>query len=343
MADITGVAVHPLKSVVTHQEDNATTSEQKVELSASEKALSDHGADAKTSSPQNMVPMEVELWWSRFRHKMREPFSEFFGVFILILFGEGAIAQFILANGTRGDWQSVNWAWGIGVMLGVYISGPSGGHLNPAITFTNCIFRKFPWQKFPIYMLAQTLGAFCASAIVYANFKSAIDLIEGHNIRTTTGEHPTAGIFSTYPTKFMTRTGMFFSEFIASTILMFCLYALQDNKNVGAGKLTPLGLFFVVFGIGACFGWETGYAMNFARDFGPRVMSAMVGYGAEVFRADDHYFWIPMLAPFFGCTFGGWLYDVFLFTGDSPVNTPWMGLKRLMIGRGGNLVESSKA
>jgi Major intrinsic protein len=66
----------------------------------------------------------------------------------------------------------------------------------------------------------------------------------------------------------MTRTGQFFSEFIASTILMFCIYALQDNGNLGAGNLTPLMLFFVIFGIGACFGWETGYAINLARDFG---------------------------------------------------------------------------
>ncbi len=66
----------------------------------------------------------------------------------------------------------------------------------------------------------------------------------------------------------MTRTGQFFSEFIASTILMFCIYVLQDNGNLGAGSLTPLMLFFVIFGIGACFGWETGYAINLARDFG---------------------------------------------------------------------------
>lgn len=82
--------------------------------------------------------------------------------------------------------------------------------------------------------------------------------------------------------------------------------------------------------------------MNFARDFGPRVMSAMVGYGVDVFKAGGHYFWIPMVAPFLGCTFGGWLYDFFLFTGESPVNTPWMGLKRL-VRPGRKLVEESKA
>jgi len=111
----------------------------------------------------------------------------------------------------------------------------------------------------------------------------------------------------------MTKTGQFFSEFIASAILMFCIYALQDNGNIGAGNLAPLGLFFVIFGIGACFGWETGYAINLARDFGPRLMSYALGYGPEVWRAGNYYFWVPMVSPFFGCLFGGWLYGENLF------------------------------
>lgn len=139
-----------------------------------------------------------------------------------------------------------------------------------------------------------------------------------------------SGIFCTYPAEFMTRTGMFFSEFIASTLLMFLIYALKDDGNIGAGPLTPLGLFFIIFGIGACFGWETGYAINLARDFGPRLVSYMIGYGHEVWSAGGYYFWIPMVAPFFGCSFGAWLYDMFLFTGESPINTPAMGLKRLV-------------
>jgi aquaglyceroporin related protein len=233
-------------------------------------------------------------------------------------------------------------------MLGVYTAGISGAHLNPAVTFANCVFRKFPWRKFPTYLVAQVLGAMVASAVVYANYKSAIDVFEGGpDIRTVGSNTSTAGIFCTYPAAFMTKTGQFFSEFIASTILMFCIYALKDDGNLGAGNLTPLGLFFVIFGIGACFGWETGYAINLARDFGPRLVSYMIGYGHEVWSAGGYYFWVsqargsllsviclisikvPMVAPFFGCCFGGWLYDMFLFTGDSPINTPWLGLKRL--------------
>jgi aquaglyceroporin related protein len=178
-------------------------------------------------------------------------------------------------------------------MLGVYVSGKSGGHINPAVTFTNCVFRGHPWRKFPIYALAQILGAMAGAAIVYGNYKSAIDMFEGGaGIRTVSGDTATAGIFCTYPAPFMTRTGMFFSEVIASAILMMCIYAMADDNNIGAGKLMPLGLFFLIFGIGACFGWETGYAINLARDFGPRLVSYMLGYGHEVWSAGGYYFWV---------------------------------------------------
>jgi aquaglyceroporin related protein len=89
----------------------------------------------------------------------------------------------------------------------------------------------------------------CAAAVVYANYKSAIDVFEGGpDIRTVGLNTSTAGIFCTYPTAFMTKTGQFFSEFIASTILMFCIYALKDDGNLRAGNLTPLMLFFLIFG-----------------------------------------------------------------------------------------------
>ncbi|KAH0833565.1 hypothetical protein AYO21_05243 [Fonsecaea monophora] len=318
---------------ITHQEHFNVPQEQRRRTSVQDvPAFAEHGALVDHKIPQaDVVQQEPDLTWSRIRHFLREPLSEFFGVFILILFGDGVVAQVVLSGNTKGDYQSISWGWGLGVMLGVYTSGISGAHLNPAVTLANAIFRKFPWRKFPIYMLAQILGAMAASAIVYANYKSAIDVFEGGpGIRTVGGETSTAGIFCTYPAPFMTKTGQFFSEFIASAILMFLIYALKDDGNLGAGDLTPLGLFFVIFGIGACFGWETGYAINLARDFGPRLVSYMIGYGHEVWSAGDYYFWVPMVAPFCGCAFGGWLYDMFLFTGESPINTPYMGLKRFL-------------
>lgn len=181
-------------------------------------------------------------------------------------------------------------------MIAVYVAKKSGGHLNPAVTLANCVYRKFPWRKFPVYLLAQVLGCMCGAAVVYGNYRSAIDTFEGYGIRTVGGNTSTAGIFCTYPAAFLTKTGMFFSEYVASSILMFCIYAMADN---GAGNLMPLCLFFLIFGIGACFGWETGYAINLARDFGPRLVSYMIGYGHEVWSAGGYYFWVSLyFGPF---------------------------------------------
>lgn len=268
--------------------------------------------------------------WARIRHKLREPIAECMGTMVLILFGDGVVAQVVLSGGTKGDYQSISWGWGIGVMMGVYISGGiSGGHLNPAVTLANCIFRGFPWKKLPVYAFAQFLGAFIAAFIVYGNYKSAFDNFEGHGIRTVIGPTASAGVFCTYPAPFMVTVGEFFSEVIASSLLIMVIFAINDSNNIEAGPLAPLILFFLIFGIGACFGWQTGYAINPARDFGPRLASYILGYGPKVFTAYHTYFWIPIVAPCFGCSFGGFLYDLLLYTGtESPMNKPYFGLKR---------------
>ena len=164
-------------------------------------------------------------------------------------------------------------SWAIGVMLGVYVAGSiSGAHLNPAVTLANCIFRKFPWRMFVPYTIAQTFGAFIAAAVIYANYRAAIDMYEGVGTRTVTGDTATAGIFCTYPAPFTTTIGQFFStiqidflmvgEFLASGMLMFVIFAITDQGNLPAGNLTPLALFFLIFGIGSCLGWQTGYAVT---------------------------------------------------------------------------------
>ncbi|KAK1082880.1 glycerol channel [Friedmanniomyces endolithicus] len=292
---------------------------------------------------------QQDWWWAKVRIALREPFAEFFGTMILVLFGDGAVAQVLLSTGQKsapggdgfGNYQSINWGWALGVMLGIYVAGDSGAYLNPAITFTNCVLRKLPWRRFPIYLLAQFLGGFVASGIIYGNYIDGINKVEGPGLRTVPpSPTATAGIFCTYPQAFDTTAPQFADEFLASAILMFVIYALKDDSNKGqfsaSGAWFPLAMFFLIFGIGACFGWQTGYAINLARDFGPRLMSYAVGYGGEVWSAGGYYFWyepmllVPIVAPFCGCLFGGILYDVFLYTGpDSLVNQPWFGLKDL--------------
>ncbi|VUC23231.1 unnamed protein product [Clonostachys rosea] len=274
---------------------------------------------------------EDEPAWTGIREYCQDFFSEFFGTCVMILFGDGVVAQVSLSEQKKGDYQSISWGWGLAVMLGVYCSSKSGGHLNPAVTFCNCLFRGHPWRKLPVYALGQLLGAMAGAFIVYGTYYQAIDNMEGPGVRTVGGTTSTAGIFCTYPASFLTRTQMWWSEIVSSTILMFVIFAMADPKNGNARKLMPLGLFFLIFGIGACFGWQTGYAINLARDFGPRLVSYIVGYGHDVWSAGGYYFWIPMVAPFFGTAFGAFLYDIFMYTGkDSPVNTPWWGFKRLL-------------
>jgi len=285
-----------------------------------------------------------ELWWPHIRYLLREPFAEFWGTFVMILFGDGVVAQVVLTAGDKGapggdgfgNYQSISWCWGIGVMLGIYVAGDSGGFLNPAITFSSCLYRGLPWKRFPIYFVAQFLGGMLGSAVVYANYYGAIDNYEGKGIRTVPpAPTATAGIFCTYPAAFLTKGQQFVSEFITSSILMFCIMALKDDFNVGAmGKNTgstalfPLALFFLIFGLGAAFGEQTGYAINLARDLAPRLMSYIVGYGPEVWSAGDYYFWVPCVASFVGCVFGGGLYDLFIYAGpESPFNKPAFGLK----------------
>lgn len=213
-----------------------------------------------------------DLWWSKVRLALREPFAEFFGVFIMVLFGDGSVAQVLLSAGEKsapggngfGNYQSINWGWGLGVMLGIYVAGDSGAYLNPAITFTNCLLRKLPWRRFPMYLLAQFLGGFIAAGVIYGNYINAINEFEGGSGIRTVPPNPTAtaAVFCTYPQPFLTKASQFFSEFIASTILMFVIFALKDDSNnglsCGSGNWFPLALFFLIFGLGACFGWQTG-------------------------------------------------------------------------------------
>lgn len=180
----------------------------------------------------------------------------------------------------------------VAVMLGVFVAKKSGGHLNPAVTLANCVYRRFPWNRLPIYAFAQLLGGMLGATVVYLNYISAIDVFEGGiDIRTVdNAATSTAGVFATYPVAFLSTRGQFFSEFLSSAILMFCLFALVD---AGVGNMLPIFLVFLIYGLGASFGWETGYAMNMARDFGPRLVSYFVlGYGTEVFTFGNTYFWV---------------------------------------------------
>ncbi|KAF9468647.1 aquaporin [Collybia nuda] len=282
----------------------------------------EHLTESDTQSYHNAHVTHYPNRWSRYREILREPVAEFLGVAILVIFGAGVDCQVILsmnsgvASFPRGSYLSINFGWGIGTALGVWVSGGiSGGHINPAITLAFATYRGFPWKKVPIYIFAQVMGGLVGAGLVYANYIHAIDIVEGgRHIRTQT----TASLFSTYALPYMTNVSSFFSEFLATAVLVIAVFAMTDQKNLPPPTgLAPLLLFFLVLGLGTSLGMETGYAVNPARDFGPRLLTSMVGYGKAVYTFRNQYWiWCPILGPILGAQAGAFFYDAFLFTGE---------------------------
>lgn len=263
--------------------------------------------------------------WMRLREPFREYIAEFVGVAVLIIFGVGADCQVVLSANTgiasspKGDYLSLNCGWAIGTAMGVWISaGISGGHINPAVTLALATWRGFPWRKVPGFLFAQLLGGIVGAGLVYVNYIHAIDIVEGgRHVRTLN----TAGLFATYAADYMTNVSCFFSEFLATVVLIIVIHAMNDKKNAPPpAGLAPLVLFFLILGIGASLGMETGYAINPARDLGPRMLTAMVGYGRQVFAFRNQYWiWCPVIAPFLGAQVGTIFYDLFFYKGQDNV------------------------
>jgi len=245
------------------------------------------------------------------REIRREILAEFLGTFVLIVFGVGVVAQFVLSRSTAGSYLAINLVWGLGVTMGCYVAGGiSGAHLNPAVTVALAVHRGFPWRKVPLYALAQLAGAFAASAVVYLTYYEALGQFDG-GVRQVLGGQGTAGIWATYPQAFLsTLPGGFIDQIVGTAMLMAVICALTDTRNAppGAG-LAPVVVGLLVVAIGAAFGFNSGYAINPARDFGPRLFTALAGWGTEVFRAGNGWWWVPVVAPPIGAVLGGWLYD----------------------------------
>ncbi|MEO6472551.1 MAG: MIP/aquaporin family protein [Aeromicrobium sp.] len=232
--------------------------------------------------------------------------AEFLGTFILILFGVGVVAQ--VAAGGIGDHDSIAWGWGLGVMLGIYVAGQvSGAHLNPAVTFALALFQKFPWPKVGPYMFAQLAGAFVAALIVRWNYSEVISKFDpGHTIKSQ-------GIFSTLPgngTLPVGEMGALRDQIIGTAILVLLVFAITDARNSAPlSNMTPFIVGLLVVAIGMAWGTNAGYAINPARDLGPRFASFITGYrGAFRDQYGNFYFWIPIVGPLIGGAVGGALY-----------------------------------
>ncbi|CAM5277020.1 MULTISPECIES: MIP/aquaporin family protein [Streptomyces] len=247
---------------------------------------------------------------------LRELSAEFVGTMILILFGCGVVAQVIAGGaltdppGGLGDHDSIAWAWGLGVTLGVYVAARlSGAHINPAVTVALATFRGFPWAKVLPYSLAQTAGAFVAALLVRWNYSEA--LAKADPLHTFT----TQIVFSTLPSNGnpglpVSEWGAFRDQVIGTAILLLLIMALTDLLNTPPGaNLAPFVIGLVVVAIGMAFGTNAGYAINPARDFGPRLASFLTGYD-DAWRDQygNLYFWVPIVGPLVGGVIGAGMY-----------------------------------
>jgi MIP family channel proteins len=243
----------------------------------------------------------------------REIAAEFLGTFLLIVFGVAVVAQVVLSGQKNGVYLSINLGWGLAVMIGAYAAaGVSGAHLNPAVTLALAVHRGFPWGKVLPYAAAQLAGAFVASAVVFVTYREALSAFDG-GVRQIAGDLGTAGIWATYPQPFLSLAGGLIDQIVGTALLIVGIFALTDRRNSAvAASATPAAVGALVVLIGATFGFNAGYAINPARDFAPRLFTALAGWGGEVFHAGNGWWWVPVVGPSIGAVLGGYIYDFFI-------------------------------
>lgn len=235
--------------------------------------------------------------------------AEFLGVALLIFFGAGCVAAARVAGASLGLWE-ISIIWGLGVALAVYLTaGISGAHLNPAVTIALWKFACFDKNKIIPYILAQLSGAFAGAAIVFLLYHQLITHYEiTHDIIRNSSEGLyTAGIFSTYPNPNIDLFTAFIVEIVITAILMCLILALTDDGNgVPKGPLAPLLIGILIAVIGGAMGPLTGFAMNPARDFGPKLFALISGWGTNALTGGHYlpYFIIPMTGPIIGALLG---------------------------------------
>ena len=241
--------------------------------------------------------------------------------FVYVLVTLCANLTAVISSDTTGN-QSANWAGGLGIMLGIYLAGGiSGAHLNPAISLVLCLFRGFPLRKVAFYVTSQCLGAFLAALVAYGIYRDAVLAFDGGTLDAS--KNGSGKAFMTGLSTDFGRGARFGNEFVATSILAGAILALGDDANAppGAG-MHALIVGLVVVLLGMAFSSPTGACLNPARDFGPRLAALAVGYGKEVFTADNGWWiWGSWAATISGALTGGLIYDSFVFVGsESPVN-----------------------
>ena len=276
-----------------------------------------------------------------------EYLSEFLGTFVLIAFGTGVVAMYVMALPLSGrgegitsdsDWLLICFGWGMAVVFGIYVAGGiSGAHINPAVSVAFAAFGRFPWKKVPGYVVAQVLGAVAGAALTYLIYRDAIQAYEAANGITRDGGDATVGVFVTGPAGYFgDYWGPFITEVVGTAFLLLIVFAVVDLMNIPPkANLGPLIIGLGVFAIGMSWGANSGYAINPARDLGPRILAWMMGWGDAAFPGAqgnlDAYWWVPVVAPIIGAVIGAALY---VFTIESVLKARMHPADKDAISRG---------
>jgi len=230
-------------------------------------------------------------------------FAEFFGTAIIIVFGGGVVANVVL-NKTKGNnsgWIVITFGWAVGVFTGILIAAPfSGAHLNPAVTLALVIADKFPLKQLPMYVCAQLLGAMFGAFLVWVAYKKHFDITDDADSK--------LAVFCTAP-NIRHYWYNILTEAIGTFVLVLAVLYMA-KPEVGLGALSALPVALVVLGLGLSMGGPTGYAINPARDLGPRIVHFFLPIPGKR-DSDWKYAWVPILGPFLGASLAAAMFLIF--------------------------------
>jgi len=245
-----------------------------------------------------------------------ELIAEAVAMLIIIAMGDSVAAMYSLYD--PSPYQQAYWgvciAWGLAVTIAIYTTASiSGCHANPAVTLALACFRKFSWSKVVPYCAAQVMGGFLGAGIVYALFSPVIDQYNTvHHLTRAAGG--AAGVFFTHPGMAITPMHAFQDEIILTAFLVFGIFAIteQYNEMAPGANSGALIIGFLVATIGASMGYLEAWAINPARDLGPRLFCFVAGWGSSALPSPDNYWWIPVVGPLVGGVVGGGMYQLLI-------------------------------
>lgn len=232
-------------------------------------------------------------------------FGELIGTMLLILLGNGSVANVLLkrSKGEGSGWIVISAGWGFAVAIAVYASGwASGGHLNPAVTLGMCMLQKTPWNLFPLYFISQMLGAMLGALLVWLAYYPHWNV--------TKEPHHKLLCFCTQPAV-RNKKWNCVTEVIGTAVLLLGVFCILDAHNAVKPGAIPYYIGILIFAIGLSLGGPTGYAINPARDLGPRIIYALLPLGTKT-SPDWSYAWVPFFAPLVGGWLGTWVYLSFI-------------------------------